>query len=46
MHKPESIQENGTLKILWDSELLTDPLFPAGTPDLVIIDIKKRELVV
>ena len=42
MHKPESIQDNETHKILWDFEIQTDYLIPARRPDLVIIRKKKR----
>ena len=28
MHKPESVQENEMLKILWDFEIQTDHLIP------------------
>ena len=41
MHKPESVQENTTYKILWDFEIQIYHLTPARRPDLVIIN--KRE---
>ena len=41
MHKPESIRENETHKILWDLEIQTDHLIPARRPDLVIVNKKK-----
>ena len=41
MHKPESVLENETQKILWDFERKTD--HPAWRPDLVLINKKKRE---
>ena len=43
-YKPESVQENKTSKILWDFEIQTDHLIPAGQLDLVIIH-KKREAI-
>ena len=45
MHKPESVLENETHKILWDFEIKTDHLIPARRPDLVLINRKERELV-
>ena len=42
MHKPESVLENETHKILWDYEIQTDHLIPARRPDLVLINKKKR----
>ena len=42
MHKPESVLENETHKILWDFEIQTDHLIPARRPDLVLINKKKR----
>ena len=41
-HKPESVLENDTHKILWDFEIQTDHLIPARRPDLVLINKKKR----
>ena len=38
MHKPESVLENETHKILWDFEIQTDHLIPARRPDLVLIN--------
>ena len=42
MHNPESVQENGTHKLLWDSEMHTDHLISARRPDLIIINKKER----
>ena len=41
-HKPESVLENETHKILLDFEIQTDHLIPARRPDLVLINKKKR----
>ena len=41
-HKPESVLENETHKILWDFEIQTDHLITARRPDLVLINKKKR----
>ena len=41
MHKPESIQENETHKILRDFEIETDHRILARRPDLVLINKKK-----
>ena len=43
MHKPESVLENGTHKILWDSEIQTDHQMLVRRPNLVIINKKKKE---
>ena len=42
MHKPESVLENETHKILWDFEIQTDHLITARRPDLVLINKKER----
>ena len=42
MNKPESVLENETHKILWDFEITTDHPIPARTPDLVLINKKKK----
>ena len=42
MHKPESVLENETHKILWDFKIQTDHLIPARRPDLVVINKKER----
>ena len=45
MHKPESIQENKTHKILWGFEIQTDLLILAKQPDVMILyKGKKKEL--
>ena len=36
MHKPESVQENGTHKIFRDLKIKTDDLIPVTKSDLVI----------
>ena len=41
MHKPESILENETYKILWDFEIQTDHLILARKLDHVFINKKK-----
>ena len=35
MHKPESVLENVTHKILWDFEVQTDPKIQVRKPDLI-----------
>ena len=42
MHKPESILENKTHKILWYFEIQTDHLIQARRQDLVIINKRNR----
>ena len=37
MHKPESVLENETHRILWDCEIQTDHSIPAMRPDLIIV---------
>ena len=44
MHKPESVIENETHKILWDFEIKTDHLIPARRPDLVLINKKRKNV--
>ena len=39
VHKPESVQENKTHKILWDFEIQTDHLIQTTKSDLVFINI-------
>ena len=41
-HKPESVLENETHKILWDFEIQMDHQIPARRPDLVVINKKER----
>ena len=43
MHKPESLPENMTDKILWDFQIQTHPLIPVRRPDLVIVDKIKNK---
>ena len=38
MHKPESVLENETYKILWDFKILTDFSISAKRLDLVLIN--------
>ena len=38
MHKPESVRDNETRKILWDFEIETVHLTSARRPDLVIVN--------
>ena len=42
MHNPAPVLENDTHKLLWDFNNQTDQLIPARTPDLIIINKKKR----
>ena len=42
MHKPESVLENETHKILWDFEIPMNPPIPANKPGLVIINKAKE----
>ena len=42
MHKVESVLENGTHKLLWDFEILTDHLILARRSYLVIVNKRKR----
>ena len=37
MHNPASILENDMFKLLWDFDMGTDNLIPAGRPDLIVI---------
>ena len=41
MHKPETVIENQTHKILLDFEIQMDHLIPARKPDLFLINWKK-----
>ena len=43
MHKPESILENKTQKIVWDFEIQTDHLIPDRRPNRVIVNQKKKK---
>ena len=40
MHKPGSVLENDTHKLLWDFDIQTDHLISARRPDLIIINKK------
>ena len=42
MHNQAPVLENDTHKLLWDFEIPTDPLISARSPDLIIINNKKR----
>ena len=42
MHKPESVLENETHKVLRNFEIQTDDLISARRPDLVILKKKKE----
>ena len=41
MHKPETVLENNTHKILWDFKIKTDHPIPARRSDRVVINKKK-----
>ena len=43
MHKPESVLENETHKLLWDFEIQTDHLISARQPNLIIINKKEKK---
>ena len=45
MHKPESVLEKETLKIVWDLERKTGPLVPARGPDFVILNNGSKDRV-
>ena len=42
MHNPAAVQENDPHKLLSDFYIQTDYLIPAGRPDLIIINKRKR----
>ena len=42
MHNPATVLENDTHKLLWDFDIHTDHLISARSPDLIIINKKKR----
>ena len=42
MHNPAPVLENDLHKLLWDFNIQTDHLTPAGRPDLIIINKRKR----
>ena len=43
MHKPALVQENDTLKLIWDFDVQTDHLISARRPDLIIINKRKKK---
>ena len=43
VHNPAPVQENDTLKHLWDFDIHTDHLISARRPDLIIMDKKKKK---
>ena len=45
MHKPESVPESQTHKILWDFEMQTDHPITTRIPDQVLMN-KKKELTI
>ena len=42
MHNQAPVLENDSHKLLWDFNIQTDHLIPAGRPDLIIINKRKR----
>ena len=42
MHNPAPVLENDSHKLIWDFNIQTDHLIPAGRPDLIIINKRKR----
>ena len=42
VHNPPAVLENDTNKLLWDFDIHTDHLISARSPDLIIINKKKR----
>ena len=42
MHNPAPVLENDTHKLLWDFDIQMDHLISARTPDLIIINKKKK----
>ena len=43
MHNSSPVLENDTHKLLWDFNIQTDHQIPARTPDLIIINKKKKK---
>ena len=43
MYNPAPVLENDSHKLLWDFNIQTDHLIPAGRPDLIIINKKKKK---
>ena len=42
MHNPAPVLENDTHKLLWDFDIQSDHLISARTPDLIIINKKRK----
>ena len=42
MHNPAPVLENDTHKLLWDFDIRTDHLISARSPDLKVINKKKK----
>ena len=43
MHNPASVQENATHKLLWDFDCKMDHVISAISPDLIVINKKKKK---
>ena len=43
MHKPESVLDDETYKLIWDFKIQTDRLISARRPDTIIINKKKKK---
>ena len=43
MHKSAAVLENGTHKLLSDSDIQTDHLISARRPDIIVINNKKKK---
>ncbi|CAB3388713.1 Hypothetical predicted protein [Cloeon dipterum] len=41
--KPPQVMEAGGVRLLWDSEMVTDRAVEANRPDIVVIDQRKKE---
>ena len=44
MHNPAPVLKNHTHKLLWDFDIHTDHLISARSPDLIIINKKKKRI--
>ena len=42
-HEPQSVLENEEAKILWDFTIQCDHLIQSGSPDIIVIEKKKKE---
>ena len=42
LHKPETVNENEQVKILWDFEVRTDRIITARRPDIIVIDKQEK----